>query len=277
VWRLQLVVDGRVPCLAVLFCVNMASFVGLNYFGFLVQVPVMALATYYFFRNFDMLSSLNQSTDDDKAEHAWSRHAAACTFNIRSKEYKKSKKKEVAIVEYGKIDCIAQHVNVPPSVGNSRLFILHAQALRTPDSPATHLLARFLNASDPSILDRFKVIAQVVNEADCGVTGYTKKLLTKNNGTPVLTRPQHRMYHTPAYTEVDVDVHVFSLVARTGIHALVDKTAGMLIDVAFVLQGESEDELPEQVLGVCRLVRVDLSKAAHVADVAARSCGREDA
>ncbi|RHZ39669.1 hypothetical protein DYB26_014766, partial [Aphanomyces astaci] len=151
------------------------------------------------------------------------------------------------------------------------------QALRTPDSPATHLLARFLNASDPSILDRFKVIAQVVNEADCGVTGYTKKLLTKNNGTPVLTRPQHRMYHTPAYTEVDVDVHVFSLVARTGIHALVDKTAGMLIDVAFVLQGESEDELPEQVLGVCRLVRVDLSKAAHVADVAARSCGREDA
>ncbi|RHY98004.1 hypothetical protein DYB35_002554 [Aphanomyces astaci] len=253
VWRLQLVVDGRVPCLVVLICVNVASFVGLNYFGFLVQVPVMALATYYFFRNFDMLSSLNQSTDDDKAEHAWSRHAAA----------------------YGKIDCIAQHVNVPPSVGNSRLFILHAQALRTPDSPATHLLARFLNASDPAILDRFKVIAQVVNEADCGVTGYTKKLLTKNNGTPVLTRPQHRMYHTPAYTEVDVDVHVFSLVARTGIHALVDKTAGMLIDVAFVLQGESDDELPEQVLGVCRLVRVDLSKAAHVADVAARSCGRD--
>ncbi|ETV74266.1 hypothetical protein, variant 1 [Aphanomyces astaci] len=343
VWRLQLVVDGRVPCLVVLFCVNMASFVGLNYFGFLVQVPVMALATYYFFRNvptrqvihhrgllltepdgllpctatgscclhppppgsqvdalvlagddvdegggdrfqmddtmdagnssgppsslfqFDMLSSLNQSTDDDKAEHAWSRHAAACTFNVRSKEYKKSKKKEpsqAALFEFvgvdvvrtdGKIDCIAQHVNVPPSVGNSRLFILHAQmplyapslftssydgpgaslimywtipeaveeALRTPDSPATHLLARFLNASDPSILDRFKVIAQVVNEADCGVTGYTKKLLTKNNGTPVLTRPQHRMYHTPAYTEVDVDVHVFSLVARTGIHALV--------------------------------------------------------
>ncbi|RHY30815.1 hypothetical protein DYB32_003998 [Aphanomyces invadans] len=302
-------------CFLFLALVNVWSFVALNYFGFLVQVPVMALATYYFFRHrcasgastrpaadgalpcaisgacclhadgplddaifagddvvvgdddgspatvvahqppksfrFDMLSTCGQSTDDDTDENAWS-IATATAFNVRSKEYKKSKKKEV------------------------EALTTFQSALQSPESPAMQLLQRFLEAStssgDPTaILDRFKVIAQVVNEHDCGVAGYTKKLLTKNNATPVLTRPQHRIYHTPAYTEVDVDVHIFSLVARTGIHALIDKTASMLIDVAFVLQGESEAELPEQILGVCRLVRIDLAKAKHLNDVARSS------
>jgi len=74
---------------------------------------------------------------------------------------------------------------------------------------------------NPSILDRFKVIAQVVNEKDCGISGYAKKLLQKNNATPVLTRPQHRIYHHKRYTEIDIDIHTFSLVARTGISALI--------------------------------------------------------
>ncbi|ETV92209.1 hypothetical protein H310_13442 [Aphanomyces invadans] len=394
-WRLQLVVEGQRQCFLFLALVNVWSFVALNYFGFLVQVPVMALATYYFFRHvhamptatrrvqrcasgastrpaadgalpcaisgacclhadgplddaifagdevagedddgspatvvahqppksfrFDMLSTCGQSTDDDTDENAWS-IATATAFNVRSKEYKKSKKKEpsqAALLDFvgvdvvrtdGKIDCIAEHVHIPATLANTRLFILHAQmplyapslfhssydgpgaslimywsippaieeALQSPEIPAMQLLQRFLEAStssgDPTaILDRFKVIAQVVNEHDCGVAGYTKKLLTKNNATPVLTRPQHRIYHTPTYTEVDVDVHIFSLVARTGIHALIDKTASMLIDVAFVLQGESEAELPEQILGVCRLVRIDLAKAKHLNDVARSS------
>jgi len=41
----------------------------------------------------------------------------------------------------------------------------------------------------------------------------------------------------------------------------------MVIDVCFVLQGETEDELPEQVIGCCRLARVDLAKAKHIQEV----------
>ncbi|KAJ0408220.1 hypothetical protein P43SY_004378 [Pythium insidiosum] len=96
---------------------------------------------------------------------------------------------------------------------------------------------------------RFKVIAQVTNQEECGLTGMAKKLLVSHNATPVLTRPQHRIYHfNDGSTEVVVDVHAFSYIARRGIHMLLDKTSKLVIDIAFVLQGETEDELPERIL-----------------------------
>jgi hypothetical protein len=125
------------------------------------------------------------------------------------------------------------------------------------------LLRRFLDAGgDTSLTDRFKVIAQVTNQDECGISGMAKKLLVSHNATPVLTRPQHRIYHFgDGSTEIDVDIHTFSYIARRGIHLLLDKTTRLVIDVAFVLQGETEDELPEQVLGCCRLDRPDVQKA----------------
>ncbi|KAF0699273.1 Aste57867_10147 [Aphanomyces stellatus] len=375
VWQLRLSIDGQQNCLLVLAAFHVWCYVTLAYFGFLVQVPLMGLATLYFFRHvprkstrkatksmsaekgedngntllpclatgtcclhatadtavedqieededdeaaslpppptprsfrFDMLSSCAQSTNDDSAQNAWS-FTSATTFNVRSKDYKKSKKKEAsqaALFDFvgvdvfrtdGKIDCIADHVNIPDSL--DRLFVLHAQLplyapsifnnnydgpgaslvmywsipkavqnqLHDPETPVHHLLKRFFeSANEPAILERFKVIAQVVNEKDCGLKGYGKTLLQKNNATPVLTRPQHRIYHRDKYTEVDVDVHIFSLIARSGINALIDKTSNMIIDVCFVLQGDNDAELPEHILGVSRLVRMDLAKAKHL-------------
>ncbi|OQS03311.1 hypothetical protein THRCLA_04392 [Thraustotheca clavata] len=261
---------------------------------------------------FDMLSSFKQSSNDDCAENAWS-YTTANTFNVRSQDYKRLKKKEASagalfdfvgadlIRSESKIDCITQHVKLPENLNGERLFVLNAQLplygpslfggnnydgpgvnlvmywtipkdvqdqLENPTTPAIRLLKRFLNsAKEPSILERFKVIAQVVNEKDCGLSGMPRKLLQKNNATPVLTRPQHRIYHRKHFTEVDIDVHMFSLVARTGINSLVDKTSKMIIDMCFVLQGETEDELPEQILGCARMVRVDLSSAKHLDQV----------
>eukprot|EP00644_Phytophthora_capsici_P016492 jgi/Phyca11/509971/fgenesh2_kg.PHYCAscaffold_52_\ len=92
-----------------------------------------------------------------------------------------------------------------------------------------------------------------------------KKLLVSHNATPVLTRPQHRIYHfKDGTTEIVVDIHAFSYIARRGIHSLIDKTSKLVIDVAFVIQGETEEELPEQVLGCCRLDRVNVQKAADL-------------
>jgi len=102
----------------------------------------------------------------------------------------------------------------------------------------------------------------VTNQDECGITGLAKKLLVNHNATPVLTRPQHRIYHfRDGSTEIVVDVHAFSYIARRGIHSLIDKTSRLVIDVAFVIQGETEEELPEQVLGCCRLDRINVQKA----------------
>ncbi|KAI9916282.1 hypothetical protein PsorP6_017953 [Peronosclerospora sorghi] len=196
-----------------------------------------------------------------------------------------------------KLDLISQRVDFPREHATSRLFIINfqfpsygpsiwgdgandgpgytlalywkipdeiAEELQSPTTPTLKLLKRFFD--DPSLTDRFKVIAQVTNQDECGITGLAKKLLLRHNATPVLTRPQHRIYHfQDGSTEVVVDVHAFSYVARRGIHALLDKTSRLVIDVAFVIQGETEDELPEQVLGCCRLDSVNVQKAKDLA------------
>ncbi|KAL3669141.1 hypothetical protein V7S43_005525 [Phytophthora oleae] len=198
-----------------------------------------------------------------------------------------------------KLDLISQRVEFPPEHENSRLFIINAQLpsygpsvwgdgtydgpgyslalywkipdeifeeLKDPTTTTLKLFKRFLEAgNDTSLTDRFKVIAQVTNQDECGLTGMGKKLLVSHNATPVLTRPQHRIYHfKDGTTEIVVDIHAFSYIARRGIHSLIDKTSKLVIDVAFVIQGETEDELPEQVLGCCRLDRVNVQKAADL-------------
>ncbi|EGZ07681.1 hypothetical protein PHYSODRAFT_528193, partial [Phytophthora sojae] len=195
-----------------------------------------------------------------------------------------------------KLDLISQRVEFPPEHENSRLFIINAQLpsygpsmwgdgsydgpgyslalywkipdeiseeLKNPTTTTLKLFKRFLEAGDDtSLTDRFKVIAQVTNQDECGITGVAKKLLVSHNATPVLTRPQHRIYHfRDGSTEIVVDVHAFSYIARRGIHSLIDKTSKLVIDVAFVIQGETEEELPERVLGCCRLDRVNVQKA----------------
>ncbi len=42
----------------------------------------------------------------------------------------------------------------------------------------------------------------------------------------------------------------------------------MIVDIGFLLQGETDDELPEQLLGCARLVRLNFSKARNVDDAA---------
>uniref|UniRef100_K3X2L6 PH domain-containing protein n=1 Tax=Globisporangium ultimum (strain ATCC 200006 / CBS 805.95 / DAOM BR144) TaxID=431595 RepID=K3X2L6_GLOUD len=196
----------------------------------------------------------------------------------------------------GKVDLISQRVELPEEYADEKIFIINAQLpsyapsvwgdassngpgfslvlywkipkevheeLKNPSTPALRLLKRFLNAgNDTSLTDRFKVIAQVTNQDECGITGMGKKLLASHNSTPVLTRPQHRIYHfNEGSTEIVVDIHAFSYIARRGIHLLLDKTSKLVIDIGFVLQGETEDELPEQILGCCRLDHADVQRA----------------
>ncbi|CAI5738164.1 unnamed protein product [Peronospora destructor] len=195
-----------------------------------------------------------------------------------------------------KLDLISERVDFPPEHVNRRLFVINAQLpsyapsvwgdssydgpgyslalywtipdkifeeMKNPTTTTLKLLKRFLEAGNDTLLtDRFKVIAQVINQEECGITGMSKKLLMSHNATPVLTRPQHRIYHfRDESTEIVIDIHAFSYMARRGIHSLIDKTSRLVIDLAFVIQGETEDELPEQVLGCCRLDRINVHKA----------------
>lgn len=83
------------------------------------------------------------------------------------------------------------------------------------------------------------------------------------NGQPILTRPQHRFYKGSNYYEVDVDAHEFNYVARKGLSGVKEHMKKMIVDFGFVLEGRSDDELPEVVLGCCRLSHLDVVKSPY--------------
>jgi hypothetical protein len=129
--------------------------------------------------------------------------------------------------------------------------------------PAINLLRRFVAADldDDKMHERFKAITRIQNIPDCEFGSATAKLATTYNGTPFLTRPQHKFYRGQHYFEIDVDVHVFSYMARTGMAGVQQKMVNVIFDFAFVVEAYSDDEQPENILGCARVMRLDLSKA----------------
>ena len=114
-------------------------------------------------------------------------------------------------------------------------------------------------------LDRFKVLDWGDNVDELkSLSSSERSILNSWNGTPVLSRPQHRMYSHEKYFEVDIDAHIFGYLARKMFPPMLRKMGQMVLDVGFCIEGQQDDELPEQVLGAARLHRVDLAKLKKV-------------
>lgn len=105
----------------------------------------------------------------------------------------------------------------------------------------------------------------MVNPKEQDQLGRTERhLLETYNGQPILTRPQHRFYQGEGYFEIDVDAHTFNYVARKGLVSVADHICRMNVDFGLVLEGQDDDELPEQVLGCVRLCKIDVMQAPHI-------------
>eukprot|EP01001_Neometanema_parovale_P010085 NODE_631_length_2234_cov_76.005211_g601_i0.p1 GENE.NODE_631_length_2234_cov_76.005211_g601_i0~~NODE_631_length_2234_cov_76.005211_g601_i0.p1 ORF type:complete len:643 (-),score=101.77 NODE_631_length_2234_cov_76.005211_g601_i0:304-2133(-) len=127
------------------------------------------------------------------------------------------------------------------------------------------LLRRFIHANEEAqpnlIYDRMKMIGKIMNADEVELYSTERGLVSKYNAKPVLTRPQHQIYHGSNYTEVDVDVHTFGFIARKGLNGFLPRIAGMVLDVGFVIEGEDNNELPEVILGCFRANKLSLDEA----------------
>ena len=65
----------------------------------------------------------------------------------------------------------------------------------------------------------------------------------------------------PGHFEVDVDVGS-SRAAASVVGLVSPVTTSLIIDMAIVLEGREEQELPEQLLGTVRFAQVDMKSAA---------------
>jgi len=74
------------------------------------------------------------------------------------------------------------------------------------------------------------------------------------------TKIRHNYYSFDHYFELEVDI-LSSRAAGAILGAVKNFTSSVAIDLAFVLQGENQDELPERILGALRFYRIDVQGA----------------
>ena len=123
--------------------------------------------------------------------------------------------------------------------------------------PAVQLLVRYCSEAPTSrpLQERFKLIGVVDNMERLGLPS----LVQSYNGKPMLVTKSgtltHRQ-HCDGYglLEMDCNVHYFGYPARKGLSELKGRVKEMVLNIAVVVQAETDDEMPEQVLG-CVLVR----------------------
>lgn len=117
-------------------------------------------------------------------------------------------------------------------------------------SPLGACLQRFMGASPEERAKHFKLIANISSGPMLIRRVVPRKpvIVGKAVGLPV--------HLGDGYLEIDVNV-VGSSWATRFYNGVVDRVAGQTtVDVAFLMEGQREEELPEQLIGVAHLVRV---------------------
>ena len=130
----------------------------------------------------------------------------------------------------------------PPDPGTSLVFIFRLKPDVPANAPAVKLLQQFVGNQ---LKGRFKVIGYVDNLKDLGVPS----VVANFNGRPFIVEKTGVVHRRAEYICVDVDVHQFPILARKSLVGMRGTLPRAVLRCGFVLQGESDDELPERLLG----------------------------
>lgn len=125
------------------------------------------------------------------------------------------------------------------------------------NSPFSELLSDFIDGDDAFRNSRFKLIPTVVEGSFIikQSVGSKPALIGKKLACPY-TKGQN-------YFEIDVDIASNS-VANTIVGMVRGVTKHVVVDIAFLLESQTEEELPETILGTVRLQNVSLDNPVHV-------------
>ncbi|MBA0774274.1 hypothetical protein Gotri_009494 [Gossypium trilobum] len=124
--------------------------------------------------------------------------------------------------------------------------------------PPGSLLYRFVNGDDAFRNQRLKMVNRIVEGpwiVKKAVGNYAACLIGK-----ALTCNYHRGDN---YLEIDVDV-ASSAVANAILHLALGCATSVVIDMGFVVEGQTEDELPEKLIGAVRVSKMEMSSATVV-------------
>mmetsp|Transcript_26848 Transcript_26848/g.81090 ORF Transcript_26848/g.81090 Transcript_26848/m.81090 type:complete len:157 (+) Transcript_26848:775-1245(+) len=122
----------------------------------------------------------------------------------------------------------------------------------SPGDPSRNVLRKFLAGDDAYRDARLKLIPRVVEG-----NWLVRRAVGSGANAAKLSEALRLAYFSgPDYFEVVADI-VGSAVARRILSVVRSGTSSLVLDLALVVEGVDEAELPERVLGAARLHRVD--------------------
>ncbi|CAG9461305.1 unnamed protein product [Pedinophyceae sp. YPF-701] len=135
-----------------------------------------------------------------------------------------------------------------------------------PNQAAISLMRKFFK--DEAALDgkpardRLKLVHRIANLEEfitkASISRAEAGLMRRYNGKPILTRPQHAFKHHAdlGILEIEINVHEWAFPARKVFHGFMDRFRHAVLDLAWVVQGDHADELPEVALCAARGFRM---------------------
>ncbi|EXB51750.1 hypothetical protein L484_002655 [Morus notabilis] len=116
------------------------------------------------------------------------------------------------------------------------------------------LLYSFVNGDDAYRNSRFKLIPYISKGSWIVKQSVGKKACLVGQALEV------HYFRGKNYLELEIDVGS-STVARGVVSLVLGYLNNLVIEMAFLIQGNTEEELPEVLLGTCRLNHLDASKS----------------
>ncbi len=150
--------------------------------------------------------------------------------------------------------------NQPDDVGFSLIFyfVIKPEVIEQMNSgqlsPQMKLFKQYVaeHKKNPDIRRRFKALGIANNAKELGLPSMISGLIDKFNGKPAIINKVAQIYDSGGdmeWFEVDISIFDFPMLARKALNSLKDRVAEVAIRAGFVMQGETDEELPECLLG----------------------------
>lgn len=149
---------------------------------------------------------------------------------------------------------LAVNLQVPGKEHHSAVFYF----VTDDPIPEGSLLYRFIHEDDAFRNSRFKLINRIVKGP------WIVKTAAGNHGACLLGKALTCRYiRGHNYLEIDVDIGS-STVAHAILHLALGYVTTVSVDMAFLIESQTQEELPEKLLGAVRIAQIEMEAASYL-------------
>jgi hypothetical protein len=126
-------------------------------------------------------------------------------------------------------------------------------------SPGVKLLSEWCRRAEtePDFRGRFKCMGQIEDIETTSIP----KFIHGYNGKPALVTKSGTFTRHNNYIEFTINANHWAFLARKGLHSLMPYFQDFIFNVGFTIEARHDEEMPEVLLGGCRIMNLDPEKA----------------